>query len=229
MRILAISDIHGCSRALLTLLATVEVQPEDLVITLGDYVDRGPSSFAVIERLLALRNACQLVTLRGNHDQMMLNARQGIEQESEWLVCGGQETLDSYAPTGQAGALADVPERHWKFLETGCVTWFETETHFFVHANAYPDLPLAEQPEYMLLWERFEDSSLHVSGKVMVCGHTAQKSGVPLNRGYAVCIDTWVYGDGWLTCLDVSRGWVWQANQRGQVRSGWLDDFAAGS
>jgi len=58
-----------------------------------------------------------------------------------------------------------------------------------------------------------------------VCGHTQQRSGVPLNLGYAVCIDTWAYGNGWLTCLDVTTGDVWQANQRGDRRTGRLDDY----
>jgi serine/threonine protein phosphatase 1 len=61
----------------------------------------------------------------------------------------------------------------------------------------------------------------------MVCGHTSQKSGVPLNVGHAVCIDTRVYGKGWLTCLDVTSGKVWQANQAGSVRTAWIDEFAS--
>jgi serine/threonine protein phosphatase 1 len=58
----------------------------------------------------------------------------------------------------------------------------------------------------------------------MICGHTSQKSGRPLNLGHAVCIDTWVYGRGWLTCLDVQTGKLWQANQAGETRTAWLDD-----
>ena len=57
----------------------------------------------------------------------------------------------------------------------------------------------------------------------MVCGHTKQRSGRPRNWGHAVCIDTWVYGDGWLTCLDVRTGRYWQANQAGQTRTDYLD------
>jgi serine/threonine protein phosphatase 1 len=59
----------------------------------------------------------------------------------------------------------------------------------------------------------------------MVCGHTEQQSGVPLNVGHAVCLDTWVYGQGWLTCLDVASGQIWQANQRGQRRGSNLNDY----
>ena len=56
---------------------------------------------------------------------------------------------------------------------------------------------------------------------------TTMVGGLPLNVGHAVCLDTWVYGQGWLTCLDVSSGQIWQANQRGQRRGAHLDDFLA--
>jgi serine/threonine protein phosphatase 1 len=220
MRVLAIGDIHGCSRALDTLLAAVDLRADDRLITLGDYVDRGPDSKGVLDRLLQLRRQkIDLIALRGNHDQMMLDARGHPGTDVCWLGWGGQETLDSYAPPDGQGTRADVPEEHWDFLEQGCVNWYETDTHFFVHANADPDLPLAEQPNYLLLWEKLADNPQpHRSGKVMVCGHTAQRSGLPLDLGHTVCIDTWVYGDGWLTCLDVTSGRFWQANQNGQLR-----------
>ena len=96
-----------------------------------------------------------------------------------------------------------------------------------MHANAYPDVPLAEQPVYMLRWESFGDPAPHASGKVMVCGHTSQKSGRPRVLEHAVCIDTWPHGrGGWLTCLEVTTGRVWQANEDGALSEGWLSDFA---
>jgi serine/threonine protein phosphatase 1 len=223
MRILAIGDIHGCSRALDTLLTLVEPAPADLLITLGDYVDRGPDSPGVLDRLLQLHATGRLVALRGNHDHMMRAARHGFDEKQDWLVCGGKATLAAYSPRGDSGSLDDVPARHWDFLDRLCVDWYETDTHFFVHANAYPELPLAEQPEYMLFWEPLEEARRHCSGKIMVCGHTRQRNGWPLNLGDAICIDTWVYGPGWLTCLDVKSGQIWQANQRGEQRTGWLD------
>jgi serine/threonine protein phosphatase 1 len=227
MRVLAIGDIHGCSQALDVLLRAVDPQPDDLIITLGDYVDRGPDSRGVLNRLINLRRIHQVIPLRGNHDQMLLDARRRLEEDEDWLAWGGKETLASYAPPGLPGNLDDIPLEHWEFLELVCVNWYETETHFFVHGNVHPDLPLEEQPRYLLLWEKLGDNPRpHQSGKVMVCGHTSQKSGLPLNLGHAICIDTWVYGQGWLTCLDVTTGKVWQANQRGESRSAHIDDFA---
>lgn len=227
MRVLAIGDIHGCSRALDALLAAVSTQPADRIVTLGDYVDRGPDTRGVLDRLLALHAAGRLVALRGNHEQMMCEARRDRGALRGWLACGGRQALVSYSPTPAGpGSLADVPERHWEFLENALVDWHETETHFFVHANAHPDVPLDEQPDYMLRWEFFNDPPPHVSGKVMVCGHSEQRGGEPRNLGHAVCIDTRAHGGGWLTCLDVTTGQVWQANQEGACRRARLEDFA---
>ncbi len=222
MRILAIGDIHGCTTAFDALLAEVQPRPDDLLITLGDYVDRGPDSRGVIDRLLALQTTHRLVALRGNHDIMMMDARLGTAPR-DWLSVGGRQTLASYADGIEGGSLADVPESHWAFLEQTC-DWYETETHFFVHANVYPDKDLDEQPSYMLHWEKlYEAPTKHVSGKIMVCGHTSQRAGKPVDYGPAICIDTWVYGDGWLTCLDVENRLYWQANQRGETRMANLD------
>jgi serine/threonine protein phosphatase 1 len=224
MRHLAVGDIHGCFKALTTLAAFVPFTPEDVVITLGDYVNRGPDSCAVLDWLIAYANRCKLVPLRGNHDVMMLQARESDQAFAEWVKCGGDATLASYSPFGDPGRLVDIPDSHWDFLEQQTRAWFEIDTHFFVHANAYPDYPLSEQPDLMLFWESFNDPPPHESGKIMVCGHTSQKSGKPKNIGHAVCIDTWACGKGWLTCLDVGSGKYWQANQQGETRLSYLEE-----
>lgn len=228
MRILAIGDIHGCLRAFDTLIQLVRPQPGDLLVTLGDYIDRGPDSARVLDRLIALRDRCRHVALIGNHDLMMLNARDGAEPFGDWFGCGGRQTLASYGADPRWDAFAPaVPERHWQFLADRCVSYYEIDTHFFVHANVYSDYRLDEQPDSMLFWEKLDadTSRPHASGKVMICGHTSQRSGKPLNLGHAVCIDTRVFADGWLTCLDVRASQYWQANQQGETRIGWLEDF----
>jgi serine/threonine protein phosphatase 1 len=222
MRHLAVGDIHGSFKALTTLAAFVPFRPEDVVITLGDYVDRGPESCAVLDWLVWYAKNGRLVPLLGNHEAMMLEACHDKEALRGWLACGGESALQSYAPAGNAGRIADVPDTHWEFLEKQTRKYFETETHFFVHANAYPHRPLAEQPDEMLLWETFDWAAPHRSGKVMVCGHSEQRSGKPKNLGHAICIDTFAYGGGWLTCLDVATGQYWQANQKGETRSDFL-------
>ncbi|MEB3883845.1 metallophosphoesterase family protein [Lyngbya sp. CCY1209] len=226
MRILAIGDIHGCSNAFDTLIKMVNPGEGDRIITLGDYVDRGPDSKGVIDRLIELHKGGQLVALRGNHEIMMLEARSHPNALNGWKMSGGHETLLSYNSSSKKPRLEDVPAEHWEFLEQTCVDCWEEETHFFVHANADPDRPLSEQSDHDRFWAKFYNARPHHSGKVMVCGHTSQKSGQPLNYGYAVCIDTRVYSNkGWLTCLDVTTGRMWQANQKGEKRTAWIDEF----
>ncbi|HEY5312810.1 MAG TPA: metallophosphoesterase family protein [Pirellulales bacterium] len=224
MRLLAIGDIHGCLVALDTLLAAIGPTADDWLVTLGDYVDRGPDSCGVMERLVELASSGRLIAVRGNHEEMMLDARREPMLYAQWLQYGGQNTLDSYAEHGYDGTLAGVPAAHWNFLENQCVDWFEAPKHFFVHANIDPKRELTNQPISVLRWQKFGDPPPHRSGKTMICGHTYQENGWPRNLGHAVCIDTFVYGDGWLTGLDVATGQFWQANQQGQSRTGSLAD-----
>ena len=214
MRILAIGDIHGCRASLEALAEQVDFSAADTVITLGDYVDRGSDSRGVIEFLLRLKVASNLIALRGNHEIMMLQARKFGSALLGWAGVGGEATLDSYG----AHSFDDIPRNHWKFLEQ-LSAFYEIDSHFFVHANADPDLDLRDQPDDLLYWESIDNPPPHKSGKIMVCGHTPQKSGRPLNISHAVCIDTWAHGGGWLTCLDVLSGHYWQANEKGKCRS----------
>lgn len=226
-RHLAISDIHGCYDALCTLCDFVGLRNDDILITLGDYVNRGPNSNAVLDWLVHHDALHQLQPLRGNHDIMMVNARENDSEYRKWIDVGGDATLRSYAPfEGDKGSLVDIPDAHWDFLTNRLLPYFETETHFFVHANAYPEMPLNEQPDFMLYWERFDDPPLHESGKTMVCGHTSQKSGLPVTNDHAICIDTKAYSAGWLSCLHVEAGIIWQANQRGESRQLYLDELS---
>jgi hypothetical protein len=93
-RTLAIGDIHGCSAALDALLTVVAPAQADIVIALGDYVDRGPDSKGVLERLLRIEGRARLVPLIGNHDQMMLEARDG--GGLDWQAGYGDRTIASY-------------------------------------------------------------------------------------------------------------------------------------
>lgn len=222
MRHLAVGDVHGCCRALTALAAFVPFRDDDVLVALGDYVDRGPDSSAVVDWLIDRKSRGPLVALRGNHEVMMLAAREGDAEFGRWLAVGGDAALRSYSRLGTAGRLADVPGSHWQFFEETLPYW-ETTTHFFVHAGAYPWLPLEDQPDLYLYWELFAPAVPHESGKTMICGHTRQRSGLPRDAGHAVCIDTGAHHEGgWLTCLDVESGEYWQADERGRVRKGRL-------
>ena len=220
-RTLAIGDIHGCLSALETLAEFAQFADSDRLVTLGDYVDRGPDSAGVLDWEIARFAPGQLVPLRGNHEVMMLAALNGADT-SDWLRYGGRETLQSYARRGDGGTLDAVPERHIRFMQNDCLPIFETERNIFVHAAVQDDLPVSEQPEWLIYWERWNDPPPHVSGKTVVCGHTAQRSGLPASNDCSSCIDTGVYHTGWLTCLDVDTGQFWQAHTDGDTRVDWL-------
>ena len=90
MSLFAIGDIHGCSLALDTLLSVIPLRESDTLITLGDYGDRGPDTPGVFEKLLRLEQEYHLVALRGNHDEMMLNARTDREAQAAWEMMSGR-------------------------------------------------------------------------------------------------------------------------------------------
>lgn len=216
-RVIAIGDIHGCASALRALLAALQPQPDDTIITLGDCVDRGPDSAQVIEELLALRERCTLIALLGNHEEMMLNYLDGRPQPDDWLQVGGAETMASYrAPNGEQRAF---PHEHETFIRT----WgdcYETDTHFFVHGSYEPDRPLAQQHWQTMRWQSLKNGipAPHQSGKTAVVGHTSQKSGEILDAGHLVCIDTFCFAGGWLTAMDPQARQIWQADREGRLR-----------
>src|SRR5262249_36511127 len=105
------------------------------------------------------------------------------------------------------------------FLQS-CRDYYETQTHIFIHACYDPALPMTQQLSPVLLWDSLRDliPAHHVSGKTVILGHTAQKSGEILDLAYLTGIVTYCYGGGWLTALEVATGQVWQANKRGVSR-----------
>ena len=215
-RIIAIGDVHGCSAALDAVLGAIDPRPSDTIVMLGDYIDRGPDTRGVIDRLIMLRGFCRLIPLLGNHDEMLLDILAlRLCLLADWLSFGGHATLASYG----CQAPQEIPEQHVAFLRA-CASWYETDGHFFVHASYQPRKPLKKQPTDVLRWASLREKlpGPHRSRKVAICGHTSQKDGEILDLGYLKCIDTYVYGDGWLTALEVNTGQVWQADKQGRKR-----------
>jgi serine/threonine protein phosphatase 1 len=213
-RTIAIGDIHGCALAFQALLDALAPTADDQLILLGDYIDRGSDSRQVVQRILELDRQCVLIPLLGNHEVMLLRSLESLQWLVPWLSYGGQQTMDSYG-----GDPSQIPPEHIDFMRR-CRLFFETETHFFVHANYDHDLPLDQQQEDTLLWTHLtmRVPLPHTSGKKAVVGHTPQMSGDVLDLGHLVCIDTYCYGSGWLTALDVHSGQITQTNRDGQLR-----------
>lgn len=203
------------------------IQPtkSDTIITLGDHVGRGPDTKGVIDRLIDLADKCQLISVLGNHDEMMLQAKDGVAELQFWLQHRGLSALQSY---GSSEGLDLVPSEHFQFLEK-CVPYVETESHFFTHANYVPSKPLSQTRSYYLRWLSLRDSipTAHVSGKTAIVGHTPHRE--IFDIGHLICLDTGACCGGWLTALEIASRQCWQFDAEGKSRvpeaqSQFLDD-----
>lgn len=192
MGLIAIGDIHGCPETLDALLRELAPAEDDRLVFVGDYIDRGPDSKAVIERLMALREEQPCTFLRGNHEALMLDYLDGNGAGEHalrlWQQNGGASTLRSYA-NGQA---ARIPEAHVAFARA-TELYYDTPDFFFVHAGLKADETIAEnlerEGERTFLWERGHfEAPRRVWEKPVVCGHTPQRE--PLNRDNLIAIDT---------------------------------------
>lgn len=215
-RTFAIGDIHGCDVALEKLLEQIDPRTGDRIILLGDLCDRGPHTARVMELLLELASRCRLRCIMGNHDEMMLAVfgRLPGGDLNFWWKVGGSDTMESYG-----GDPNDVPDSHLDFL-AAAEPYVETDSNIFVHATVHPMLLLPEQSFQALRWDKISGTEPpHPSGRRIICGHTAQRSGWPLAWPGWMCIDTRAYDPGgWLTALETNTDEIYQANQRGEIR-----------
>jgi len=188
MSLYGIGDIHGCVNTLNLLLEKIEPGADDHLVFIGDYVDRGPNTKAVIERLIRLQGECECTFLRGNHEEMMLDFLDFRESEL-WHINGGDATLASYV----AGTdNYDIPEEHETFIRATVAYWNEPD-FFFVHAGLKPHLTIEENLVHhsseVFLWERSHLAAKELAWeKPVVCGHTPQRE--PIDRPLLICIDT---------------------------------------
>lgn len=216
LRVYAIGDVHGHAD-LLGKLATqiagdLASKPiaDAVTVLIGDYIDRGPASAAVVERLLRRDFPTPIVTLRGNHEQMLLDGLDDSHALKNWLFNGGVETLTSYGiglmawQDGDAERLRRtlldaIPTSHLEFLHA---TEFSRaiDGYFFCHAGIQPGVALNQQSADVLMWIR---APFHLSkadhGKVIVHGHTPVRR--PESLPNRINIDTGAFKTGRLTCL----------------------------
>jgi len=207
-RLLAIGDIHGCRDLLDLLLKKVAPTAADRMIFLGDYIDRGPDSCGVVERLLELQNKFpDTAFLRGNHEQMLLDFLSG-EDHLMFLLNGGNATLESYEKNADGKPV--IPKEHLAFFNN-------LQSHFifgdfiFVHAGLRPGVPIDQQEEYDMLWIRGEFiNSDYDWGKTVVFGHSPQSQ--VLKRSNMIGLDTGAVYSNCLTCCDLLSGELWQVS-----------------
>jgi serine/threonine protein phosphatase 1 len=198
--IYAIGDIHGCADKLRRLIDQLAIDPkQDQLVFVGDYIDRGPDSFEVVDYLLGLKSIFpNVVFLKGNHEQMLEDYLAGPDKLT-FLINGGQATLDSYLRHRPSPQGPVFPLRHQVFFK-GLRLFYETQNYLFVHAGLKPKVPLAQQHPGDLLWIRSQFIYSDVDfGKQVVFGHTPFPE--PLVQANKIGIDTGaVYGHQ-LTCV----------------------------
>ena len=174
-----IADLHGRFDLLQAALATIAQHANGRackIVTLGDYVDRGPQSRQVVERLMAVQAAgTNLICLKGNHEYMMHRALTLTWFASAsrarclnwWKHNGGESTLASYGNK--------VPSDHLRWMKN-LPTIYVDQHRIFVHAGVDPKRALDEQTDEFLLWHRYsEGADIGHEGRHVVHGHTANR------------------------------------------------------
>lgn len=217
-RTFAIGDIHGCNSQLQHLLNWIAPTKNDTVIFLGDMIDRGDDSKGVLDTIMALQQQCPVVTVMGNHEQMLLQSRKHLDALKAWLRYGGKEALLSFGLTPDLHGILALPNNYVDFLKN-CQNYHETNSHIFCHATPVPHIDIAAQTEEGWRWRTLTyGQPAHISNKTIVCGHTEQREGKVHYQSGLVCIDTFAYGGGWLTAFEVGNHTAWQVNAQGKQR-----------
>lgn len=188
MSLIAIGDIHGCALTLDALIRSLDIGADDHLVFIGDYIDRGPDSKGVIDRLFTLREKHTCTFLRGNHEELMLGYLDDGEYDL-WALNGGVATLESYGAVGNGSV---IPEEHVEFIRETKM-YLETDEFFFVHAGLRPGLTIAENleagDEMVYLWERGHLKATDLPWeKTVVCGHTPVPE--PMDTEKLINIDT---------------------------------------
>ena len=175
-----IPDIHGRCDLLDEALAAIVARGDaGIIVTIGDYVDKGPQSRQVIDRLLlGVPAGWSLVALKGNHDAMMVEALRNPAKMAAWFEKGDDAALASYG-----GDAAAVPPGHIAWLDQ--LRLMHLDAHrLYVHAGVDPDIPLDRQSETTLLWHRYPRGYSRGYGeRHVVHGHDAHPDGPLLFEG----------------------------------------------
>ena len=226
MNIFAIGDIHGCIKQLVTLQDKIFNYPEynkdeDLLLYLGDYIDRGPSSKDIINHILQLQTeGIKSIFLMGNHEQFMIDFLfNKINNLSNWIMNGADQTFKSYnieiAEFIKDGFeddnidkvrdvfLSKLTKEHVYFFKNLEITYTMGD-YLFVHAGINPEKSLSEQSDIDFIWSRsdkFFDKNFKFE-KIIVHGHSPEKEVV--NFPYRINIDPGCFFSGKLSCVCVN-------------------------
>lgn len=216
-RVFVIGDIHGCSAELKVLLDFLQrdlaLTQEDLVVFIGDYIDRGPDSKGVIEILLELQlKFPSTVFLRGNHEDMLLGFLGMSKSKAPYLQNGGDSFFLSYGIVDLISLeqiLDIIPKSHLDFVTT-TQRYAISENFIFAHAGLDPLRPPEYQIDEDIYWIReVFINNVHRFGKPVIFGHTPYKD-VHFNLPYKIGIDTGLVFGNKLSCLELVESKILQ-------------------
>ncbi len=181
-RYIAITDIHGERAKLDNVLSKIDKHPDDIYVFMGDYIDRGPDSKGVIDRIISLGEKYKCVYLIGSHEYAYLHARQGDEYyDYLFWNYGGPATVKSY------GSFENIYKVHGEFLDS-LKFYYLTDKYLFVHAGFDPNYSLEDQDETDLVYIRNKFIySKHRLPQKVIFGHTEFDS--PYIDEGKICID----------------------------------------
>ncbi len=182
-KIIAIGDIHGCLRSINSLLEKLSGYRQHTFVFIGDYIDRGNNSKGVVDRLIKFGQERECIFIRGNHEQMLLNACYKNDLDL-WLMNGGRSTLSSYGGTYKD---FNIPDEHLEFYKSTKM-YYDSENYFFIHAGMSPKKTIAECLESNkeienFLWEREHLNAFETPWeKTIVFGHTPRSRPIKKNK-----------------------------------------------
>lgn len=189
LQYIAIGDIHGCLKSIQALWKTIVGYNNAKFIFVGDYIDRGPDSKGVIDFLIKIQSERDCTFLRGNHEQMLLDALDHGSMDY-WLINGGDATLLSY---GTDLNISNIPESHLIFFRN-TAKYLDTEDYFFSHAGAPPNMTIKKSIESPEKQDYFLRGREHLNAldtsweKTVVFGHTLRA--FPIRKPKMLGIDT---------------------------------------
>lgn len=200
MKTYALADLHGRYDLLQEAFAQIAVHawPDRYkVVTLGDYVDRGPQSREIIARLMGGPDGdYELVCLKGNHEDMMVETLTAPLHPNWWVGNGGGQTLISYGHERAGDYHPEVvPADHIEWLRS--LPTIHIDRHrVFVHAGVDPTIPLDEQTERAKLWMLYPDGAdLGHGERHVVHGHHQFADG-PVLLNHRTDLDTFAWATG---------------------------------
>jgi len=201
-KIFVVGDIHGCFDKLCALMDKIPLNDkQDQLIFIGDYIDRGSSSFDVVKYLIDLKKRVPgTIFIKGNHEDMLQNYLDGSDRFT-YQLNGGQQTLDEYLIRSDNKDAFPIPPEHLEFFNS-LQLYYQTDDYIFVHAGLRKKVPLESQDKMDLLWIR--DEFIHSDfnfGKRVIFGHTPFKE--PLLQANKIGIDTGAVYGNLLTCVQL--------------------------